>query len=67
MPSKAVQLLVSSTERKFRKAYLALAPTALDLSYSVHEVTAEPSSAEMLLAMAPVSVMTVSKKAVSSV
>lgn len=65
-PSKATQLLVSSTERRFRKAYLALGPTAAeDLSYRVQEVTAEPCSS-VSAATAPVSAMMVSKKEVSS-
>lgn len=64
-PSKATQLLVSPTDLRFRKAYLALGPAAAELlSYRVQEVTADPCSS-VSVATALVSVMMVSKKEVS--
>ena len=65
-PSKATQLLVSSIDLRFRKAYLALGPAAAELrSYRVQEVTAEPCSS-VSAATALVSTMMVSKKEMSS-
>lgn len=64
-PSKATQLLVSSTDLRFRNAYLALGPAAELLSYRVQEVTTDPCSS-VSADRALVSAMMLSKKAVSS-